>query len=152
MATIPHTDAALGLMDYRPRAAVGDWRCRQAWELMDYRPRAAVGDWRCRQAWELMDYRPRAAVGDWWCRQAWGLMDYRPQAAVGDWRCRQALEGTFVAAIIEMELRNGIAIMTEGRRRCRLSREVDDLPEIEFGGRVLSFDSAAASAYAVIAA
>ena len=80
------------------------------------------------------------------------LMNYRPQAAVVDWWCHQALEGTFVAAIIEMELRYGIAIMTEGRRRCRLSREVDDLLAIEFGDRVLSFDSAAALAYAVIAA
>ena len=79
------------------------------------------------------------------------LVNDRPQSHVLDWWNRQAMEEVFVTAITEMELRYGVAIMPEGRRRSRLSHQVDNLLAIEFDGRILSFDSAAARAYAVIA-
>lgn len=79
------------------------------------------------------------------------LVDDRPQLEVVDWWRRQAIEEAYLTAITEMELRYGVAIMPEGRHRSRLSRHIDDLLEIDFVGRILPFDSAAANAYAVIA-
>ena len=79
------------------------------------------------------------------------LVNDRPQLEVVDWWSRQTVEEAYVTAITEMELRYGIAIMPEGRNRSRVARQIDDLLEIDFAGRVLPFDSAAAYAYAVIA-
>ena len=45
-----------------------------------------------------------------------------------------------------------MAIRPSGRRRERLAAEVDAVVEQDFAGRVLRFDSAAAKAYAAIAA
>lgn len=80
------------------------------------------------------------------------LIDDRPQLEVMDWWHRQTLAEVFVSAITEMELRYGVAIMPEGRNRSRLSRQVDDLLGIDFGNRILPFDSDAAHACAIIAA
>ena len=79
------------------------------------------------------------------------LVDDRQQLEVLDWWRRQAIEEAYVTAITEIELRYGVAIMPEGRNRARLSRQIDDLLEIDFAGRILPFDSAAAYTYAVIA-
>ena len=79
------------------------------------------------------------------------LVDDRPQLEVMDWWRRQAIEEAYVTAITEMELRYGVAIMPEGRHRSRLSRQIDDLLEIDFASRILPFDSAVAYAYAIIA-
>lgn len=78
------------------------------------------------------------------------LIDDRPQLEVVDWWRRQAIAEAYVTAITEMELRYGVAILPEGRNRSRLSRQVDDLLDVEFGNRILPFDSEAARAYAVI--
>ena len=56
------------------------------------------------------------------------------------------------SAIGEAELRYGLAVLPAGRRRNRLSFEIDAMLREDFEGRVLPFDSAAARSYAEIAA
>jgi toxin FitB len=58
----------------------------------------------------------------------------------------------FFSAVSEAELRTGAAILPAGKRRDRLTATIDIMITEDFAGRVLPFDSAAAKAYAAIAA
>ncbi|MBI3147300.1 MAG: type II toxin-antitoxin system VapC family toxin [Betaproteobacteria bacterium] len=75
-----------------------------------------------------------------------------PNARVWAWLDAQAVETLFLSAITAAELRFGVAMMPEGKRRAvyqdRLEREV--LPV--FAGRVLPFDLDAAQAFATLMA
>ena len=75
-----------------------------------------------------------------------------PAPAVMAWFSEQDPAALFLTAVSEAELRAGVAILPAGRRRDRLATEVDTMVEQDFAGRVLPFDSAAARAYAAIAA
>ena len=68
-----------------------------------------------------------------------------------DWVARQAPR-VFLSAVTEAELRYGVAIMPMGRRRDSLALTLARILDEDFAGRVLSFDSSAAKAYATIAA
>ena len=76
----------------------------------------------------------------------------RPHPVVWAWWRRQVIAETFLTAITEAELRYGIAIMPAGRRHDQLSRKINRSLRMDFPGRILPFDSAAARAYAVITA
>ena len=80
------------------------------------------------------------------------LMRLTPEPAVMAWFSGQDSTELYLTAVSEAELRAGVAILPEGRRRERLAAEVDAVIEQDFAGRVLPFDSAAARAYAAIAA
>lgn len=80
------------------------------------------------------------------------LMRPAPSAAVENWVSRQPVAGIFISAITEAELRYGLALLPEGRRQRQLVTEVEAMLAEEFAGRILPFDSPAASAYARIAA
>ncbi|MDE0176210.1 MAG: type II toxin-antitoxin system VapC family toxin [Defluviicoccus sp.] len=80
------------------------------------------------------------------------LMRLTPEPAVMAWFARRNAEELYLTAVAEAELRAGAAILPAGRRRDRLSAEVDAVVREDFAGRVLPFDSAAARAYAAIAA
>ena len=80
------------------------------------------------------------------------LMRAAPEPAVEAWVAQQRAADMYFTAIGEAELRYGVAIMPAGRRRDALTAAVDGLIREDFGGRVLPFDSAAARAYAEIAA
>ena len=80
------------------------------------------------------------------------LMRNRPQLEVLAWLDRQLVSALFITAITEAELRYGVAILPSGHRRERLAAEIETTLREDFAGRILSFDSAAARAYAVIAA
>ncbi len=67
------------------------------------------------------------------------------------WVSAQAAAGLFTTALSEAEIRYGIAVLPAGRRRKALEEAVAGL-FADFGDRVLAFDSAAAQAYAAIAA
>jgi len=54
---------------------------------------------------------------------------------------------TFTTAITEAEILLGLALMPEGRRRAELEVQTRNLFVVEFAGRVLPFDSAAARAF-----
>ena len=80
------------------------------------------------------------------------LMRLTPDPAVMAWFSVQDSAELYLTAVTEAELRVGAAILPAGRRRDRLAAEVDAVVREDFAGRVLPFDSAAAKAYAAIAA
>lgn len=80
------------------------------------------------------------------------LMRPAPSPAVEGWMSGQPVAGIFISAITEAELRYGLALLPEGRRQRRLLAQVEAMLAEDFAGRILSFDSPAASAYARIAA
>lgn len=80
------------------------------------------------------------------------LMRAAPAPAVLAWFDGQRAGDLYLSAIGEAELRTGAAILPEGRRRDRLIAEIGTMIDEDFAGRVLPFDSAAAKAYAAIAA
>lgn len=75
-----------------------------------------------------------------------------PQQHVLDWLA--ALDGTtvYLTAITEAELRHGVVILPEGKRREGLATMIDQIVREDFADRVLPFDSPAAAAFAAIAA
>ena len=80
------------------------------------------------------------------------LMRPGPDATVVDWVAGQAATNLYLSTVSEAELRFGVEILPSGTRRDRLLDEVEGMLREDFAGRVLSFDSAAAQAYATIAA
>ena len=78
------------------------------------------------------------------------LMRPTPARAVLDWFGVQAPSVLHLSAVSEAELRRGIAILPEGRRRDALGAAVDAMVAEDFAGRVLSFDSTAAVAFAAV--
>jgi predicted nucleic acid-binding protein len=80
------------------------------------------------------------------------LMRPAPSAAVERWMGSQPAAGIFISAITEAELRYGLALLPEGRRRKQLVAQVEAMLAEDFAGRILPFDSPAAAAYAHIAA
>ncbi len=80
------------------------------------------------------------------------LMRPDPSSNVVDWVARQVVPRLYLSTISEAELRYGVEILPAGERRTRLLDEVEGMLSEDFAGRILPFDSAAAHAYAVIAA
>ncbi len=80
------------------------------------------------------------------------LMRPDPSSNVLDWVTGQAALNLYLSTVSEAELRYGVAILPTGERRSRLLEEVEGMLQEDFAGRILPFDSAAAQAYAVIAA
>lgn len=80
------------------------------------------------------------------------LMRLTPEPAVMTWFSAQDSAELYLTAVSEAELRAGAAVLPAGRRRERLAAEVDAVVREDFASRVLPFDSAAARAYAAIAA
>ena len=80
------------------------------------------------------------------------LMRAEPSAEVLDWMDERPSRELFVTAVTEAEVRTGIALLPEGRRRRGLAEACERAFGSLFAGRVLPFDSDAARAYAEIAA
>ena len=78
------------------------------------------------------------------------LMRPTPARAVLDWFGAQDPSALHLSAVSEAELRRGVAILPEGRRRDALRAAVDVMVAEDFAGRVLPFDGAAAIAFAVV--
>ena len=74
-----------------------------------------------------------------------------PSRRVLDWLAAQQPSGLFTTAISEAELFYGLALLPAGKRRTSLEEAVRRMLEEDFAQRVLPFDRAAASAFAVIA-
>jgi toxin FitB len=75
-----------------------------------------------------------------------------PADSVSRWMKAQPATTLFTTTICEAEIFYGLALMPAGRRRTRLARAVTAIFEDAFADRILSFDSAAARAFAAIAA
>ncbi len=78
-----------------------------------------------------------------------------PMKAQGDlrvaaWLDRQSAETLFIATISIAEILFGVAALPAGRRRVRLAEAFEIEVQRLFAGRIMSFDLAAARAYASI--
>ena len=80
------------------------------------------------------------------------LMRPAPTPAVAAWIAERDARDMFLTAIGEAELRYGVAIVPAGRRKDALEAAMTRWLDEGFGERILPFDSAAAGAYAAIAA
>ena len=80
------------------------------------------------------------------------LMRPAPDTVISSWVAERMTSSLYLAAISEAELRFGLAIKPPGRRRDGLTEGLERMLRTGFANRVLPFDSAAASAYAEIAA
>lgn len=75
-----------------------------------------------------------------------------PTPAVAAWIAERDAQEMYLTAVSEAELRYGVAIMPVGKRRNALEAAMTRWLDLGFRERVLPFDSAAARAYAEIAA
>ena len=75
-----------------------------------------------------------------------------PEPKVEAWLAAQDRGKVYLTAISEAELRYGMTILADGKRRDALTEAVDAMLRGNFQDRILPFDSTAAEAYAAIAA
>jgi predicted nucleic acid-binding protein len=80
------------------------------------------------------------------------LLRPTPEPRVEGWLAAQDGLDIYLTAISEAELRYGVAIVDNGKHRDCLADAIDRILRDDMAGRVLAFDSAAAEAYATIAA
>ena len=80
------------------------------------------------------------------------LMRPEPAPSVAAWIAARDAEDIYLTAVSEAELLYGVAIMPFGKRRSALEAAMTRWLDLGFRGRILPFDSAAARAYAEIAA
>jgi hypothetical protein len=78
------------------------------------------------------------------------IMSAQPAPEVAAWIAGQPEEALFTTTICQAEILAGLAVMPEGRRRLALETAAQAIFTDDFDGRVLSFDTAAAAAYADI--
>lgn len=75
-------------------------------------------------------------------------LQLEPRVAL--WIAAQRLDLLFTTSLSQAEILSGLAIMAEGRRRLDLQAAARAMFMEDFEGRVLPFDSEAATAYASI--
>jgi toxin FitB len=80
------------------------------------------------------------------------LMKPQPDKRVLQWLDSQLNTTLFTTTITQAEIGFGLHLLPEGRRKADLCLATEQLFKIDFSGRVLSFDSLAAQAFAKIAA
>lgn len=80
------------------------------------------------------------------------LLRPAPEPKVEQWLSAQDGLSIYLTSISEAELRYGLAIMGDGKRRAALVDAVDRILREDLAGRILPFDSDAALSYAHIAA
>jgi len=80
------------------------------------------------------------------------LMRREPDPAVVAWLDRQPPESVWTTAVTVFEIRLGLSLLEEGRRRRALEEAFAKALEEDFDGRVLPFDTPAAQAAGRIAA
>ena len=74
-----------------------------------------------------------------------------PASSVQDWILGKAASTLFTTTIAQAEMLLGVALLPRGKRRAALTEAVSGLFDIDFAGRVLPFDGAAARAFALVA-
>ena len=78
------------------------------------------------------------------------MMRPEPERKIADWIVRQPSDELFTAAVCQAEILAGLAILPSGRRRSDLEEAARAMFADDFDGRILPFDTEAASAYAEI--
>jgi toxin FitB len=80
------------------------------------------------------------------------LMQQRTPPAVKLWLDRQAELSVWTTSITVFEIRNGIEMLTRGRRRTLLESEFERVLEDDIQRRIVPFDTEAATAAAILMA
>jgi predicted nucleic acid-binding protein len=78
------------------------------------------------------------------------LMRSRPDSGVLSWVAAQPLSEMAIATVTVMEIRFGVALLPQSKRRADLDTRFRQLLAQAFAGRVLAFDQPAADACAEI--
>jgi hypothetical protein len=81
-----------------------------------------------------------------------GLMQRRTPPAVKLWLDRQAELSVWTTSVTVFEIRNGIEMLTRGRRRSSLESEFERVLEDDIQRRIVPFDTEAANAAAMLMA
>lgn len=76
----------------------------------------------------------------------------KPDERALAWLNEQPLETLYLSAMTVAEIRAGVALMPEGKRKKLLGSRIEERLLPLFAGRVLSFDMACTRAYAVVLA
>jgi toxin FitB len=80
------------------------------------------------------------------------MMRIAPDAKVEKWLDAQVADELWLNSIVIAELMFGAARLAEGAKKRQLSKSIQGTVEEDYAGRILSFDLAAATAYAEISA
>jgi len=80
------------------------------------------------------------------------LMQQRTPPAVKLWLDRQAELSVWTTSVTVFEIRNGIEMLTRGRRRASLESEFERVLEDDIQRRIVPFDTEAANAAAMLMA
>ena len=80
------------------------------------------------------------------------LLRSSPNPAVEIWIAERPAADLYFSTVGEAELRYGVAMLPTGQRKDALAAAIEGILRDDFDDRVLPFDSAAARAYANIAA
>jgi len=80
------------------------------------------------------------------------LMRPAPSRQVERWLREQPVASLFTTTITEAEMLFGVELLPPGKRRAAIEGAVEAMFDEDFADRVLTFDGAAAHAYATIAA
>ncbi len=80
------------------------------------------------------------------------LMRAQPATAVVRWLNARAATNLFLTSITQAEIYYGIRLLPKGKRRDAIAKAADQMFDLDFRGRILSFGKEAASAYAQVAA
>ncbi|MDO4775814.1 MAG: type II toxin-antitoxin system VapC family toxin [Cardiobacteriaceae bacterium] len=71
---------------------------------------------------------------------------------ISTWLSNQVLETLYLSAITVAELRYGLAVLPDGKRKSGMSEDLENRLLPLFSGRILSFDDAASQQFAAIQA
>lgn len=80
------------------------------------------------------------------------LMNPKGSRVVYRWVANQSIMSLFTTTVTQAEVLYGIALLPNGQRRDALAQAAQQMFEEDFSRRILSFDSAAAAAFAQVAA
>jgi len=80
------------------------------------------------------------------------LMRQAPERRVVEWLDAQSAPEVWISAVAAGEIRLGIALLPNGRRKTRLAELAEEMLDVDFADRRLPFDLAAAADYADIVA
>ncbi len=74
----------------------------------------------------------------------------QPEPRVQAWLDAQVLETLYLPAIVVAELRAGVSLLPEGKRKAHLHQQLETRVFPLFAGRILPFDLSCTQAYAAI--
>lgn len=80
------------------------------------------------------------------------LMRPSPSKDVVGWVAAQPASGLYTTSVSQAEILHGILLLAPGKKRDAIQAAAESMFAIEFDGRILAFDDAAARAYAQVAA